>query len=228
MKLVLIRHGQTRWNREQRLQGWQDSELTQYAQLQLMTMPLPTLTNPIVICSDLGRAIQSAEIIATRYLTGFRLDQRLRERGFGVLEGKEIEDGNVIEEEKGVEGKAIAEGKISEIRAVLDGVDQYSHEGSSALWRAYHQRYLQPLGGRFGVELEQVFEDRILSFLDDVCTGKLDRDIVVISHGEWIRACQNLLAGTPSWHVGKGIERNSTPIVHDFSNIVDANKRVTQ
>lgn len=91
MKLILIRHGQTEWNVEQRLQGWSDSPLTKQAIHQMYEMALPELDNPKLYSSDLGRARESAQILAERLKLELVLDQRLRERGFGILEGKLVD-----------------------------------------------------------------------------------------------------------------------------------------
>lgn len=90
-RLILIRHGQTHWNQQRRIHGWLDSPVTEKALLQLQKMQLPVLNNPVIFCSDLGRAKQSAEIIASKLALPITIDSRLRERSFGVLQGKVID-----------------------------------------------------------------------------------------------------------------------------------------
>jgi broad specificity phosphatase PhoE len=99
MRLILIRHGQTQWNREQRIQGWLDSPLTENALAELQRMPLPQLTNPLLLSSDQGRAKHSAEIIGQRLQIQVRSDARLRERNFGILQGRVINQEQQLQQE---------------------------------------------------------------------------------------------------------------------------------
>ena len=87
MQLTLIRHGRTEWNRIGMLQGWRDSPLTVDAKRQLQRLPAALLACDVVYCSDLGRAMASARILANRNRRPIVVDCRLRERGFGELEG---------------------------------------------------------------------------------------------------------------------------------------------
>ncbi len=92
--LLLVRHGETVWNREGRIQGHSDSPLTEdgLAQASAMGTRLrDKLTHePIdtVIASDLLRARRTAELITAETGHAIIHDARLRERSFGVAEGK--------------------------------------------------------------------------------------------------------------------------------------------
>jgi probable phosphoglycerate mutase len=91
MRLVLLRHGQTQWNAERRIHGWLDSPLTAQAKKNLTTLMLPLLNNPLIYSSDLGRAYASAAIISNRFGVDIIIDKRLRERKFGILQGRVID-----------------------------------------------------------------------------------------------------------------------------------------
>ena len=88
-RLVLVRHGETVWNLERRMQGHLDSELTASgrAQATALAETLKRFVPHAVYCSDLGRALETANVIAT--VCGLRVTQHagLRERALGVLEG---------------------------------------------------------------------------------------------------------------------------------------------
>jgi 2,3-bisphosphoglycerate-dependent phosphoglycerate mutase len=88
-ELVLVRHGETVWNTESRIQGHSDSPLTPLglAQARAIAERLGAERFDALISSDLGRARDTAGAIAGR--TGHRAveDARLRERNFGVGEG---------------------------------------------------------------------------------------------------------------------------------------------
>ena len=89
-EIVLIRHGETEWNRQGRIQGHSDSPLTPegIAQAQAMAMRLKRDPACAIIASDLGRARQTASIIAWQRNGRVEVDERLRERKFGVAEGQ--------------------------------------------------------------------------------------------------------------------------------------------
>lgn len=88
-RLVLWRHGQTDFNRQARIQGWSDIELNAdgRAQAEAAAPAVAALHPTRIISSDLSRARETAEVLAR--LTGLEVevDERLRERCFGKLEG---------------------------------------------------------------------------------------------------------------------------------------------
>jgi len=88
-KLIVIRHGETVSNTEKRLQGHSDSPLsvTGISQSKAVAKRLKNVKFSELYCSDLGRAIQTAELISQQ--TGHKLikDQRLRERNLGIFQG---------------------------------------------------------------------------------------------------------------------------------------------
>jgi 2,3-bisphosphoglycerate-dependent phosphoglycerate mutase len=86
---LLLRHGETLWNRDGRLQGWQDSPLSDAgrAQAGALAARLATETVDAIVASDLGRTRETAEPIAARLGLPLRLDAGLRERCYGEFEG---------------------------------------------------------------------------------------------------------------------------------------------
>jgi broad specificity phosphatase PhoE len=86
--LLLVRHGETDWNREGRWQGLSDTNLNDVGrqQAQALAGELDG-TVDAVYASDLSRARETAEILAEKLGLEVRLDPRLRERGFGSWEG---------------------------------------------------------------------------------------------------------------------------------------------
>lgn len=94
--IYLLRHGQTVWNREGRLQGQRDSPLTLRGidQVRAMAARLAReIAEPQgfrLVASPLGRAWQSAAIVAESLGLDTRsiaFDPRLQEHGFGRWEG---------------------------------------------------------------------------------------------------------------------------------------------
>lgn len=91
MKLYLIRHGETLLNKQDMVQGWEDSELTELGikQASEVSKQLTGLKPTIIFSSDLGRARQTAEAVSED-LGGIPIlyDWRLRERMMGDAQGK--------------------------------------------------------------------------------------------------------------------------------------------
>ena len=100
-EIYLVRHGETVWNRQGRLQGQKDSPLTTLGLRQARQVgeilrgllgagaDLPLITSP------LGRAWQTAVIITEvleREPDELRHDERLKERNYGDFEGKTGEE----------------------------------------------------------------------------------------------------------------------------------------
>lgn len=92
--LALFRHGQTNWNVEGRLQGWNNSsKLTPHGvfQAEILAESLPVLGINLLYCSDLGRVKETLNVWKRLgFLSNVTVvfDERLRERNFGDLEGK--------------------------------------------------------------------------------------------------------------------------------------------
>jgi probable phosphoglycerate mutase len=86
----LVRHGETDWNVERRLQGWTDIPLNATGIRQARAAALALAGRPIgaVISSDLSRARETAELIAAEAGVAVVTDPALRERNYGVAEGQ--------------------------------------------------------------------------------------------------------------------------------------------
>ncbi len=88
-RLVAVRHGETEWNRIGKQQGHMNSGLTELGVKQARAMAEGLLGYGIELCysSDLGRAVQTAEIICEKLGIRCALDAGLRERHLGLLQG---------------------------------------------------------------------------------------------------------------------------------------------
>src|SRR5215210_3123910 len=85
--LLLVRHGETDWNRDGRWQGLSDTRLNERGREQARALTGQLDGIDVVYSSDLARARETAEIVAEGAGLEVRLDERLRERGFGDWEG---------------------------------------------------------------------------------------------------------------------------------------------
>lgn len=92
--IYLVRHGQTAFNRERRLQGHVDSDLTELgrAQAEAVGRLLQELIGQEpgwrIAASPLGRAQATAEIIAARLKLPVETDSRLIELSWGEWDGR--------------------------------------------------------------------------------------------------------------------------------------------
>lgn len=93
-RLVLVRHGQTDFNAEGRMQGQLDSTLTELGLAQARRAgPALAAYEPVrLISSDLTRAARSAEEIAPALGLPVKLDARLRETHLGRWQGLTADD----------------------------------------------------------------------------------------------------------------------------------------
>jgi len=90
MKTIIfaVRHGETEWNLIEKQQGHLDSPLTDNGikQAQLLADGLVNKNIEIMFSSDLGRALQTADIIAKKLSLDILPDSRLRERHLGIMQ----------------------------------------------------------------------------------------------------------------------------------------------
>jgi probable phosphoglycerate mutase len=88
-QVILIRHGETVWNSEHRMQGQRNSALSQLGRAQARALAQRLQSEPFdcLYSSDLDRALETARVIADATGHRIRIDARLRERCFGIFEG---------------------------------------------------------------------------------------------------------------------------------------------
>ncbi len=88
-RIIAIRHGETAWNAEARLQGQLDIPLNAVGRRQAATLAEALRDEGLVavFASDLGRAWDTAGALAGPLGLPLAAERDLRERSFGVLEG---------------------------------------------------------------------------------------------------------------------------------------------
>ena len=117
LQVYLVRHGETLWNAERRIQGQSDSPLTDKGETQARQVAerAKALGITHIITSDLGRTRHTAEIIADICGCDVTLEPRLRELNMGVLERRPLD--SLTEEEEGWRRQLVngtADGRIPE------------------------------------------------------------------------------------------------------------------
>ncbi|HER23704.1 MAG TPA: histidine phosphatase family protein [Candidatus Atribacteria bacterium] len=94
IKLLLIRHGESYGNAQKKFSGSQDVILTEKGiwQAERLAYRLKGLPIDAVYCSDLKRAVHTANIIFGNRNINIIINPNLREMNFGIWEGKTFEE----------------------------------------------------------------------------------------------------------------------------------------
>jgi len=93
-KLILVRHGETEWNKDWRYQGQADLPLNKEGRRQALKLAKRLKEEKIsaILSSDLKRAYQTANIIAKSHHLRVKKRTALREINYGVFEGLLLEE----------------------------------------------------------------------------------------------------------------------------------------
>ena len=94
MKFVIIRHCETDWNAQKRLQGHTDIPLNERGREKARQLGRALINLGItrIVSSDLLRARETAEIVSESICRSVEFDRRLREWNFGSIEGMTREE----------------------------------------------------------------------------------------------------------------------------------------
>jgi 2,3-bisphosphoglycerate-dependent phosphoglycerate mutase len=131
-KLVLIRHGETSWNKEKKYTGWVDTDLTDRGVIEAKeaAMKLKEWKFDICYTSILKRTIKSwntiADLTDQNYVT-VQKTWRLNERHFGALQG--LNSNGVIEKygedfERRIRKEYLRQPPAAEKRDKYSGIDK--------------------------------------------------------------------------------------------------------
>ena len=92
VRLLLVRHCQSTWNSQGRIQGQQDPPLSVEGQAQAQALAERLAGEALggLYCSDLARSYDTARVIGARHDATAVRDADLRERGYGAWEGRRL------------------------------------------------------------------------------------------------------------------------------------------
>ncbi|WP_082735546.1 histidine phosphatase family protein [Polycladidibacter stylochi] len=172
--IIFIRHGQTDWNKEGRMQGHQDIPLNETGELQaeaigerLYEFLEETSRLPADfewLCSPMKRACQTMDIIREKMVLPegqYRIENRLKEITFGTFEGKTLDE--------------IAKARPEHVEGRKQ--DKWG--------------FVPPEG-----ESYQMLTSRVEAWLMTT-----HRPMIIVSHGGVLRALRGLLCGHPDHEV---------------------------
>ena len=134
-RIILVRHGETDWNRERRWQGHSDRPLNELGREQAAGLAERIGAEPIsaVYSSDLMRAHETARLLADRLGLEVTAVPDLRERRFGSWEG--LRDEEVERRFPGAHGPPDGETREEMSRRVLRSLRAIAdtHPGQTVL-----------------------------------------------------------------------------------------------
>lgn len=177
-RILAIRHGETAWNVDTRIQGQLDIELNDVGHWQATRVGLALREEDLsaIYSSDLMRAFQTAQAIAQHHSRSSELSVvghiGLRERHFGHLQGQ----------------------TWSEIES--------NWPEDAKLWRGRDPHWT-PEGG----ESLTALRERISRSVNELAQQHLGEQIVLVAHGGVMDALYRLATGLPTeapraWHLG--------------------------
>ena len=155
-ELILIRHGETDWNRELRFQGQVDVPLNATGLEQARRLAERLAAEQWVVdhlvCSDLIRTQQTAQPSLQVLLPQARIDtltdSALREQSFGVVDGKRVDDVKV------------------------------EHADAWAQWLRFEADYGMP-----GGETTRQFHTRVMDAMRRIAQQHTGKTVMVVTHG---------------------------------------------
>lgn len=88
VRVCIIRHGETDWNQERRIQGQIDIPLNETGRAQALAMAFNAAHHSFaaIYSSDLARARETAQVLGEREGHEIRLMPELRERHYGIFQ----------------------------------------------------------------------------------------------------------------------------------------------
>jgi len=152
--IILIRHGETDWNRVRRLQGHWDIAINElgHRQASALALALSSEKPTAIYASDLQRARDTAQAVADRHQITVSIDARLRERCYGAFEG-----------------------------LLYDDIDGHFPQ-AFAQWQARELHARFPAGERQAETLHE-FSARAVAVVTELAQRHDNEKIIIVSHG---------------------------------------------
>lgn len=152
--ILLIRHGETDWNVDKRLQGHIDIGLNQAGQRQVLALGEALAGEGIdaIFASDLQRARDTAQAVADAAGLEVLIDAGLRERCYGAFEG------------------------LRHIEIEARYPDAYRQ------WKARDPDYRYPAGERMAETMREFYERSVQAVQRVLGSGRY-RKVAIVTHG---------------------------------------------
>ena len=193
--LVLMRHGQSQWNLENRFTGFHNIELSpqgiEEAKLSGRNLAKAEINFDVVYTSTLQRAYTTAEIA-------------LKEAGQGALVAGMIKSDDMRERDYG---------DLTGLNK--DETKQKYGEEQVHIWRRSYD--VQPPGGE---SLKDVVENRVRPYFENVIKPQmaLGKNILVAAHGNSLRALLIIIGENTPENINATEIPTGSPLVLEFEN----------
>lgn len=166
-EILLIRHGETDWNVDKRLQGHIDIPLNEAGRLQVQALGAVLAEEGIdaIFASDLQRARATAQAVADTAGLDVGIDAGLRERCYGAFEGLRHPD---------------IEAKYPEAYRV---------------WKAREPDARYPAGEREAETMREFYQRSVQAVRRVLDSGKY-RKVAIVTHGGVLECVHHWASGT--------------------------------
>lgn len=211
-KLVLLRHGQSAWNKTNQFTGWVDVPLTEQGVEEAKRggelLKEKNVLPDIVFTSLLRRAINTANIAldsADRLWIPVERNWRLNERHYGALQGKNKSE---IRQEYGDEKFMIWRRSYATPPPEIDSNDQYSQNGDP--------RYT----GADVPETEALANvvTRVTPYWEETIKPQLaaGKTVLIAAHGNSLRAIVKMLDGLSEDEIAQVNIPTAIPLLYEL------------
>jgi 2,3-bisphosphoglycerate-dependent phosphoglycerate mutase len=214
-RLILLRHGQSLWNRERRFTGWTDIDLSpqgvKEARHAGRLMRGAGIAIDLAYTSLLKRALRTLWIVLDEMgLVGVPVIQswRLNERSYGSFEGLCLDE---AEEIYGAE-------QVRVWRKSFHHRFPARPEGGIGLQEGGHRRTNPIAGPPSSSESLKEVQERLLPLWQEEIAADLEegRSILVVSHGNTIRALVKHIEGISDLDIEDLAVHNADPLVYEL------------
>ncbi len=179
--LYLVRHGETEWNTQRRIQGQLDSELTPegVTATKELAQRLKDLHFDAIFSSDLGRAAKTAKILKLDRELQIVTYEALRERTFGPYDGRYGKDHD------------------EELRDLLKQYEALSAE----------EQFKFKFADTY--ESDEELMSRFITKLREIAVGYEGKTILVVTHGGNLRTFLTHVGYAPHGSLPPGTFKNA-------------------
>ena len=212
--LILLRHGQSEWNKKNLFTGWVDVRLTEQGKTEAARagelLSEADLLPDVVYTSVLSRAIQTANIAldtADRLWIPVRRSWRLNERHYGALQG--LDKAETLEkygEEQFMEWRR----SFDTPPPALDDASEWSQSGD--------ERYADIDGVRPRSECLKDVIERLIPYWESDIIPDLEagKNVLITAHGNSLRALVKHLEGISDADIAQLNIPTGMPLVYEL------------
>ena len=220
-KLVLLRHGESQWNLENRFTGWTDVDLTDRGIVEAESsgkiLKSENFQFDLVYTSVLTRAIRTMEICLKAmdiHDIPIEYDWRLNERHYGALTGLNKDEMK----------KTLGEDKVLEFRRSWNVRPEPLNRNNP-----YHPINIEiykniPKDKIPDTESLKDTYERVIPYFEKNILDKLNKNIIIAAHGNSIRALCKYLFNIDNEKISKLEIPTGNPLLIKFDN----NKKVKE